>query len=519
MRLIIRDDAATASKYVADYIIDRINSFSPTPQCPFILGLPTGSSPIEIYKHLITAYNEARISFKNIITFNMDEYVGLPPSHPESYHTFMFTHLFAHIDIPPSNVHILNGTAPDLNAECARFESLIAEHGGIHLFLAGLGGDGHLAFNEPGSSLSSRTRVKTLAASTIAANARFFGGDMSKVPRMALTVGIQTVMEAREVVVIVLGAEKAVALERCVEAGVSHMWTGSVVQMHRRCMVVADEEATGELRCKTVSYFKGIEKIMEEEGWDATANFIDEQASLSQDKDWKVPETQSEQVNGTRNVFEHPLSPPDSANSSPSTTKPFFKLPSLPRGPVGLRGGGVKNSDDKPSSEHDTKLTPSTPNIVLDDERLDLQDKDIETPSHNLAIPRPSRSGASTPDLQFDSMHTRLPSSQPTQDHLSAPEPMYQSRSGASTPDLVLDSMHTRVPEESESGRLGLPKGGGSGRSTPDLQFDSMHTRVPADIELGSTLAVPDTSKSGASTPDLVNDAMHDRVKVGQQAV
>ncbi|KAL0780143.1 hypothetical protein CaCOL14_004627 [Colletotrichum acutatum] len=195
MRLIIRPDSASASAHVAHYILDRIRTFEPTPEKPFVLGLPTGSSPIQVYEILVAEHKAGRISFQDVITFNMDEYVGLPQTHPESYHSFMFRHFFSHVDIKPENVHILDGNAPDLGAECSSYEEKIRAAGGIDLFLGGVGPDGHIAFNEPGSSLASRTRVKTLAMDTIRANARFFGGHLNKVPQMALTVGVQTVME------------------------------------------------------------------------------------------------------------------------------------------------------------------------------------------------------------------------------------------------------------------------------------------------------------------------------------
>lgn len=164
----------------------------------------------------------------------------------------MWKHFFQHINIPPSNVHILNGNAPNLEAECVAYEAKIKRAGGIDLFLAGIGEDGHIAFNEPGSSLASRTRVKTLAYDTILANSRFFGNDLDKVPKMALTVGVQTVLEAREVVAIILGARKALALQRCIEQGVNHMWTLSSLQLHPHPMIVCDEDATLELQVKTV---------------------------------------------------------------------------------------------------------------------------------------------------------------------------------------------------------------------------------------------------------------------------
>ncbi|KXH68864.1 glucosamine-6-phosphate isomerase [Colletotrichum salicis] len=261
MRLIIRPDSVSASAHVAHYILDRIRTFEPTSEKPFVLGLPTGSSPIQIYEILVAEHKAGRISFENVITFNMDEYVGLPQTHPESYHSFMFRHFFSHVDIKPENVHILDGNAPELDAECASYEEKIRAAGGIDLFLGGVGPDGHIAFNEPGSSLASRTRVKTLAMDTIRANARFFGGDLNKVPQMALTVGVQTVMEAREVVIIVNGASKSIALQKAIEGGVNHMWTLSCLQLHPYSMIVADEDATLELQVKTVKYFKSIEKV------------------------------------------------------------------------------------------------------------------------------------------------------------------------------------------------------------------------------------------------------------------
>jgi glucosamine-6-phosphate deaminase len=176
----------------------------------------------------------------------------------------MRRHLFDHIDIRPENIHILNGNARDLEKECLDYENRIAEYGGVELFLAGIGPDGHIAFNEPGSSLVSRTRVKTLAHDTIVANSRFFGNDPAKVPRLALTVGVGTVMDAREVLVIISGLKKAHALYNAIEQGVNHMWTVSMIQMHARSIIVCDEDATAELKVKTVNYFKGLEKMNED---------------------------------------------------------------------------------------------------------------------------------------------------------------------------------------------------------------------------------------------------------------
>lgn len=268
MRLIIRDDSEAASSHVANYIVERIKTFNPTHDHPFVLGLPTGSSPLGVYKILVEKHKAGEISFANVVTFNMDEYINLPRDHPESYHTFMWTHLFSHVDIDPNNVNILDGNAADYEAECISYEARIVAAGGIDLFLAGIGEDGHIAFNEPGSSLASRTRVKTLAYDTVRANSRFFDGDLAAVPRMALTVGVKTVLEAREVVAIVLGPKKANALQKCVEEGVNHMWTLSCLQLHPYSMIVCDEDATLELRVKTAKYFKSIEQVGRSHGFE-----------------------------------------------------------------------------------------------------------------------------------------------------------------------------------------------------------------------------------------------------------
>ena len=170
----------------------------------------------------------------------------------------MFQNFFKHIDIDPSNVHILDGNAGDLTRECEEFEAAIKAAGGVELFIGGIGPDGHIAFNEPGSSLVSRTRLKTLAQETINANARFFDNDVSLVPAQALTVGVGTVMDAREVMILITGAHKALALHMAIEEGVNHMWTVSAFQMHPRAIFVCDEDATAELKVKTVKYFEGL---------------------------------------------------------------------------------------------------------------------------------------------------------------------------------------------------------------------------------------------------------------------
>jgi len=260
MRLIIENDYQQMSVWAAEYVAAKINAANPTPEKPFKLGCPTGSSPLGLYRHLIELNKQGKVSFQNVITFNMDEYVGLPEEHPESYHSFMWTNFFSHIDIKKENVHILNGNAPDLAAECAAYEEAILAAGGIDLFMGGIGPDGHIAFNEPGSSLASRTRVKTLTTDTIIANCRFFDNDVNLVPKTALTVGVGTVMDAKEVLIVVNGHNKARALQHGVEEGVSQMWTISALQMHPHAIIVCDEAACGELKVDTYKYFKDIEK-------------------------------------------------------------------------------------------------------------------------------------------------------------------------------------------------------------------------------------------------------------------
>jgi len=259
MRVIIEPNYETASKWAANYVAMKIGKFSPTESKPFVLGLPTGSSPLGMYKELIKLNKSGTVTFKNVITFNMDEYVNLAEDHPESYHSFMWNNFFSHIDIRKENVNILNGNAADLEAECLSYEEKIKKVGGVRLFIGGIGPDGHIAFNEPGSSLSSKTRVKTLTYDTIVANSRFFGGDVNKVPKTALTVGVKTVLDAEEVMIIVNGHNKARALRHAIEGSVNHMWTISALQMHPKGIIVCGEEATIELKVGTVKYFKDIE--------------------------------------------------------------------------------------------------------------------------------------------------------------------------------------------------------------------------------------------------------------------
>ena len=233
MRLIIQPDYQSVSQWAAHYVAAKIKAANPTPEKPFVLGCPTGSSPLGMYKALIDLNKKGIVSFQN--------------------------NFFSHIDIKAENTNILNGNAPDLDAECARYEEKIKSYGGIDLFMGGIGPDGHIAFNEPGSSLTSRTRQKTLTTDTIIANSRFFDNDINKVPKTALTVGVGTVLSAKEVMIIVNGHNKARALYHAVEGSITQMWTISALQMHEKGIIVCDDAATEELKVGTYRYFKDIE--------------------------------------------------------------------------------------------------------------------------------------------------------------------------------------------------------------------------------------------------------------------
>lgn len=260
MRVIIKDNASDVAQWAAEYVAFRINEFHPTEKKPFVLGLPTGSTPLGMYAALIKMCQLGKVSFANVVTFNMDEYIGLAPSHPQSYHYFMWQNFFKDIDIKPQNVHILDGLTKDFAKECDDYEAAIKKVGGVHLFIGGVGEDGHIAFNEPFSSLKSRTRIKTLTPSTIKANARFFDDDIRQVPTQALTVGIGTIMDAREVMILATGKNKAQALHYGIEGGISHVWTISTLQQHPHGIIVCDEAATAELNADTKAYFLEVEK-------------------------------------------------------------------------------------------------------------------------------------------------------------------------------------------------------------------------------------------------------------------
>lgn len=257
MRIIIQKNYDEMSDWVSRYIKEKIKESQRNNE-NYVLGLPTGSTPLGVYKNFVRYYNNKELTFKNVTTFNMDEYVNLPKTHNQSYNYFMHENLFNHVDIKSENINLLNGMTRSLKEECERYEKKINEVGGINLFLGGIGADGHIAFNEPGSSLSSRTRIKTLCSETISDNSRFFE-NITEVPTTALTVGVATVLDAKEVIIMISGSKKALALYKCIEEGVNHMWTVSAFQMHPNVTIVCDEAATAELKVKTVKYFKELQ--------------------------------------------------------------------------------------------------------------------------------------------------------------------------------------------------------------------------------------------------------------------
>ena len=243
MRIIIRDNAKEGGLWAARYIAAKIKEKAARTSDPFVLGLPTGSTPLSTYAELVRMVKAGELSFKNVISFNMDEYVGLPVEHPESYHSF----------------NILNGNAPDLATECAAYEEAIVKAGGIDLFMGGIGEDGHIAFNEPFSPLESRTRVVTLTQDTREVNSRFFGGDPEAVPAQALSVGVGTVMDSKEVMILAYGSKKARALASAIEGPMSHYNTVSALQKHPAGIIVCDEAAIGEVKVNSYRYFKAVE--------------------------------------------------------------------------------------------------------------------------------------------------------------------------------------------------------------------------------------------------------------------
>lgn len=241
MKILILPDAAAAIDRAAGLIGDRLRQHPAQ-----VLGLATGGTMEAVYARLIEACRAGQISFAGVQSFNLDEYVGLPPDHPCSYWRYMREHLFDHVDMDPSRAHLPHGDAPDPEAEAARYETAIRDAGDIGLQLLGLGGNGHIGFNEPTSSLSSLTRIKTLTRSTREANARFFDRP-EDVPRLAITMGIGTILRADEVLLLAYGAAKAKAVAAMIEGPLSAACPASALQWHRKVTVVIDEAAAADL--------------------------------------------------------------------------------------------------------------------------------------------------------------------------------------------------------------------------------------------------------------------------------
>ncbi len=252
MRVIVAKNAAEVGKRAAGIIAATVNR---EPSC--VLGLATGGTPLDAYRELIRRHKEEGLDFSRVTTFNLDEYVGLPPTHPQSYRYFMQTNLFDHLNIVPANTHVPDGRSLNFETHCRQYEHRIADAGGIDLQLLGVGSDGHIAFNEPGSSLGSRTRLKTLTRETVEANARFFGS-IDKVPRLAITMGVGTILETKRCLLLAVGEHKAAAVQATVEGPVSAQVTASALQLHQEVIVILDEAAARRLERR--AYYDDVEQ-------------------------------------------------------------------------------------------------------------------------------------------------------------------------------------------------------------------------------------------------------------------
>lgn len=250
MEVIIQSDAQSAS-VVAARLISHLLREKPDA----VIGLATGNTPILLYNELVRKFREGHMDFSRVTTFNLDEYVGLPAEHPASYHSFMYKHLFDHINVPRDRIHIPNGMAADIPGECEAYEKRIRDAGGIDLQILGIGTEGHIGFNEPTSSLGSRTRIKTLTPRTRRDFAFLFGGE-DKVPKHVMTMGVGTIMEARQCVLLAFGKSKAQAIARTVEGPVTSMMPASILQMHPVVKAMIDEGAASLLQ--NTSYYRWV---------------------------------------------------------------------------------------------------------------------------------------------------------------------------------------------------------------------------------------------------------------------
>jgi glucosamine-6-phosphate deaminase len=252
VRVIIEPDAQAASRRAARFVAELV---SRKPDC--VLGLATGSTPLALYGELIRMHREDGLSFAQVTTFNLDEYVGLAPTDPQSYRCFMQQNLFDAIDIDPKRTNVPDGRALDFETHARAYEQKIKDAGGIDLQILGIGSDGHIAFNEPGSSLGSRTRLKSLASETIRDNARFFGGE-DKVPRLAVTMGVGTILESKRCLLLAFGEHKAAAVRDTVEGPITAQVTASALQLHRDVVGIFDEPAASLLKRR--DYYADVER-------------------------------------------------------------------------------------------------------------------------------------------------------------------------------------------------------------------------------------------------------------------
>ncbi|OQX82569.1 glucosamine-6-phosphate deaminase [candidate division KSB1 bacterium 4484_87] len=248
MLVVVKSDYDDMSRTAAQIVSELVRK---KPDC--VIGFATGSTPLGTYKELIRLHREEGLDFSKVTTFNLDEYVGLPPSHPQSYHYFMWENLFKHINVDKRFVHIPQGMANDVELFCEWYEEKIEKAGGIDLQILGIGANGHIAFNEPGSSLGSRTRIKTLDELTKRDNARFFEKD-EEVPKYAITMGVGTIMDAKELLLLASGSQKADAIKQTVEGPITALYPATIVQMHRKATIVCDEDAASLLTRKYSGY-------------------------------------------------------------------------------------------------------------------------------------------------------------------------------------------------------------------------------------------------------------------------
>ena len=257
MEVVICKTKEEASKLAAAMITAQVKKNPKT-----VLGLATGSTPVLMYREMAKAVREKKVSYKQVKSWNLDEYVGLAGTHDQSYRYFMNENLFKHIDIPLKNTHVLNGLAKNLEKECVAYEKAIKAAGGIDLQVLGIGSDGHIAFNEPGTSLKSRTSVVYLTPSTVKDNARlFFKGDMKAVPKSALSMGVGTICEAKKIILLAFGEGKQNAVKGCVEGPISQFCTASALQAHNDCWIFCDEAAAKKLTLKKYYAWRSATKL------------------------------------------------------------------------------------------------------------------------------------------------------------------------------------------------------------------------------------------------------------------